>query len=339
MNIKNLKEGMVVKNYKELCELLGIKVADGYTKKKQLEELGYYCEYVKQGHKFIVQKINNKPMLKLEDILKTKNGKYINLLSNIILEYLYKNEEGLKQIALIKLFSVLGITNDNYMYGNMFKKELSQLYDIQLASIHYFYSNTKNAYKKIIERCLNNLQKRSVLFWKPCIMIVDKENKKVYKADKKYEKLILNTQKDTLDYLGYINMYELMKNKKDFKEFNTIIKKEVGFNYYFAYDITIGDRAIEIEYRNIHKKDMNKLIIDKTSKMFNKKPYSDYQKDYKILMEILLDVNNNNENFYNELYTKRCNNIDNYNKEVNNITMEYIEGMENAKDKYLDNYI
>jgi len=303
-----------------------------------LKDLELYCKYIKEGNKFIIQEIYKNPIIKMEDVLKTKNSKYIKLLSNIILEYLYKNPTELKEIPLIKLFSVLGITNNNYEYGNIYKKELSQLYDIQLASIYYFYSNTKNEYKKIIERCLNNLKSRSVLFWKPCIMIVDKDNKKVYKADEEEEKEILNLQKEALQYLNYNNMYELMKNKKDFKEFNNIINKEIGYNYYFAYDITIGDRALKIEYNNILKTNMNKLIIDKTSKMFNKNKYIDYKNDYEILINLLINENNNDSDFFNTLYSKRVENLKKYNNEIVELMVKYNKDEQEIKDKYLDKY-
>lgn len=236
------------------------------------------------------------------------------------------------------MFSILGITNNNYESGNIFKKELSQLYNIQLASIYYFYSNTKNEYKKIIERCLNNLKSRSVLFWKPCIMIIDKENKKVYKADKEEEKEILNLQKEALEYLNYNNMYELMKNKKDFKEFNNIINKEIGYNYYFAYDITIGDRAIKIEYNNILKSNMNNLIIDKTNKIFDKSKFKLFENDYKSLIEILINENNNDDEFYNNLYLKRIENINKYNSEKDEEDIKHDKKIEKIKEKYLDTY-
>lgn len=338
MNIKNLKEGMVIKNYKELCEILGIKVVAGNSKIKQLEEFSYYCDYTKEGNKFIINKINNQPMLKIEDILKTKNSKYIKLLSNIILEYLYNNQTELKEIKLIKLFSVLGITNDNYEYGDMFKKELSQLYDIQLKSVYFFYSNTKNEYKKIIERCLNNLQSRSVLFWKKCVMIVDKENKRVYKANDEEEKYILDTQREALEYLGYFDMYNLMKNIEDFKKFNNIIKNELGFNYYFAYDITIGKKAIEIEYKETFKQDVNKLIIDKTSNMFSSKNFKKFKHEYKILINLLTDINNNEDNFFNVLHNKRIENNQKHKQESEEASIRYIEDKERIDRKYKDPY-
>ena len=54
MNVENLCEGLIIKNYKELCVLLGIKVTGGDSKKSQLKDLERYCKYHKEGNKFII---------------------------------------------------------------------------------------------------------------------------------------------------------------------------------------------------------------------------------------------------------------------------------------------
>ena len=59
MKIENLREGMVIKNYKELCKLLEIKEQGGSSKRIQFKELDRYCSYHKDGHKIIIDKIYN----------------------------------------------------------------------------------------------------------------------------------------------------------------------------------------------------------------------------------------------------------------------------------------
>ena len=54
MNIDNLKEGMIIKNYKELCKLLKIKPVGGSSKKAQLKELAMFVDYEKQGMKYLI---------------------------------------------------------------------------------------------------------------------------------------------------------------------------------------------------------------------------------------------------------------------------------------------
>lgn len=76
MEIENLTEGMEIKNYKELCNILNIKTKAGNSKKSQLKELERYCNYIKEGNRFIIKEIYKDPKIK-EDGRKTNNlGKY-----------------------------------------------------------------------------------------------------------------------------------------------------------------------------------------------------------------------------------------------------------------------
>ena len=62
MNISNLKIGMVIKNYKELCKVLEIEVKEGNSKKAQLKELEEVVTYHKKGNKFVYAKTYSKHM-------------------------------------------------------------------------------------------------------------------------------------------------------------------------------------------------------------------------------------------------------------------------------------
>ena len=56
INISNLKEGQIIKNYKELCNVLEINKATNTTyKNKQLEELSLYCNFERKGNKYIIK--------------------------------------------------------------------------------------------------------------------------------------------------------------------------------------------------------------------------------------------------------------------------------------------
>lgn len=331
---------MIIKNYKELCSILGIKAASGNTKIKQLQELSIFCKYIKEGNKLIIQEVYKNPTITLNDLTKSKNSKYIKLLSNIIIEYLYNNPKELQQIPLLKLFSILGVTNNNYSDGNKYKKELSQLFDVHLASVYYFFSNTRKEYKSIIERCLNNLQNRRVLNWNRCVMVIDKENKRVYKADEETQKEILNMEKQTLQYLNLNNMYELMQDKNKVKEFNKILKAEMGFEYYYAYDLIIGDIALKIEYENVQneKLKINKLILDKTNTMFDKSRFLYFENDYKTLIDLLINIENYNIEIKELLEEKNKENLSNYINGKLTLDKKYHDGVQELENKYLDKY-
>ncbi|NFT08428.1 hypothetical protein FDF26_15420 [Clostridium botulinum] len=234
---------------------------------------------------------------------------------------------------------MLGITNNNYNSANHYRKELSQIYDIRLASIYYFYSNTRMEFKNIIERCLNNLKSRRVLNWYKVVMIKDETTKQLYKADKETEKFIIDTEKETLQYLQINNMYELMKDKKKLKEFNDIIFKETNINYFYAYDLVIGEKALKIEYNNIQeqKESINKLIIDRTAHIFSKDKYKFFESDYKLLNDMLISIANK-EIILNELQEKHKNNISNYTLRKEELKQKYEQEQEELKNTYFDTY-
>lgn len=64
MNIDNLAEGLVIKNYKELIALLGEEVKSGNAKIRQIKDLEQYCQYHKEGNKFIIEKIYKNPIVR-----------------------------------------------------------------------------------------------------------------------------------------------------------------------------------------------------------------------------------------------------------------------------------
>lgn len=170
-------------------------------------------------------------------------------------------------------------------------------------------------------------------------MIVDSKKEIIYKADEETKKLILDTQKEVLQYLNVNNMYEMMKDKEKRKQFNNAIKKELSFNYYFAYDIVIGEKALKIEYNNIQesKKKLNSLIIDKSNKLFDKDIYKPFKEEYEKLIELLVNINNK-EDIQNSLLTKYEENQEKYIEDTIIEEYEHIKRIENIKDTYIDTF-
>ena len=75
MNLENLSEGQVVKNYKEMCALLSEEIKTGNAKKYQLKDWERYFSYHKVGHKFVIDEIYNEPVVKIRQ----NNAKYTDL--------------------------------------------------------------------------------------------------------------------------------------------------------------------------------------------------------------------------------------------------------------------
>lgn len=67
MKADKLKKGMTFKNWKELCEFLGIDSKGGNIKKANEKELSRFCEWHKEGQKIIIDKKYRTPKNKKEN--------------------------------------------------------------------------------------------------------------------------------------------------------------------------------------------------------------------------------------------------------------------------------
>ena len=67
MKLNKLEIGMIVKNYKELCDILEVPQKGGRSKVLQLEDLQKYMKYEKEGHKFIIKEILSTQYVEVDD--------------------------------------------------------------------------------------------------------------------------------------------------------------------------------------------------------------------------------------------------------------------------------
>lgn len=105
--IKNLQVGQVIKNYKELCGLLGIKINTGKAKQIQLEKLNNFIKYHKEGNKFIIDEVKDADITCLMDKRILGNNSVTSIeIGDIIIHKLLTEYKG-KQLT---------ITNNELLY-------------------------------------------------------------------------------------------------------------------------------------------------------------------------------------------------------------------------------
>ena len=268
MKIENLQKGQIIKNYKELCFILDINPTTGYSKIKQLNELQMYCNYSKDKNKFIINEIYETPII----LLDRNNNKYIDLIANILVAYLHSiNITNKKSVILTagNMMEILGLVNENYNIGNRHKKELSQVLNINLLSVYYFYNNTRNEFKNIISRSLKSLKNRRVLDYITTKMIYTND-KRYIEATEEERSLIVDIEKTALNRLNLESFKDVFLQCK-VREFQKIVKELTPSNwkYYFdAYKLFVGEVALKIEYDNleIKKLELNKRALERTDK-------------------------------------------------------------------------
>ena len=96
------------KNYKEVCKAMGWKTTGGNIKKKNLQVLDSLCKYHKEGNKFIIEEIYDKPK---EIIDKRKNKESTLDYSQFKVEKEIERDSGVYMIKL-SYFIYIGETVD-----------------------------------------------------------------------------------------------------------------------------------------------------------------------------------------------------------------------------------
>lgn len=269
MNIDNLTEGLLIKNYKELITLLGEEVKSGNAKIRQMKDLEQYCTYHKEGNKFIIDKVFDNPIERLDN---SKNSRVINNINKgeyskevfpLVKNFVGKNPD-IEFCPKGKLMKLLRLKNDNYdlafEYPNMVAEYLSDKLkivitedDINLISNSIY----QNAHDKI-HKAFNNLEKLNYIScytnklltiynnehkqaFVPCEIDTKKMEATIYKSKRKALMKYFRINKTLDEYTTY------MKELEELCEYNQDeIEKELNIQMFLrGLNKKVKDYALE----------------------------------------------------------------------------------------------
>ena len=322
---EKLTEGLIIKNYKVLCEeYLDVQPSAGNTKKAQLKELERYCEYHKNGNKFVIDKVFDVPKEK-EDLRKFNGGDhnnidYIKYIEALILNLLAEKETGLLFLSKYTILKELKMINENYSFCKGRIEKLSIFSNTDVDNIYEFYASTDGTLINNLEKALNNLAKRSLIEWSKeksiceCIdnnllQIEDEvtldeygEEYHTYKnrldlnyrqaTDEEIQKIIYY-EKEAIDYLGRKDKQDVVKNK-EWKKFKKIVCDNlINYGIAFYYD----SYKIIFNYEHIYKE-----LIDVCEYLLSKKEKEDNENN--LNKEIIKRLKNNISNRKNRAIDK-----------------------------------
>ena len=179
---------LIIKNYPELCEIIGEKNRTGKSKILQLKEWERYFEYDKVGNQFIIREIYDTPLDK-------QDGKYINpidILNEYELYNLLKSQpDGMYDFNYMELAESLGYINSDYVYYRNKQKELTSIltglkekedryeFNKMRKVIHDIYDWIPRKYKYRINKVLTKLQNTEMVsIQEYYIGIKEEKNKK-----------------------------------------------------------------------------------------------------------------------------------------------------------------
>lgn len=267
MDISKLFIGLVIMNYRELCVLLNIKETGGTAKKAQLKEMERYFNYTKNGNKFIITEIYDKPLEKTDKRNDTIYGQYIEkLILDLLVNQENENNKYTLNFSANKLFEYLNMINKNYSYCLENKQKLAVYLEMDKAYIKDFYNNTYSKLTATLEGALKRLSNKMLIFWSKVITVSRYENIvengivtsriEVHNiASNSEANYIIQIEKQVSELMGCKTKREIILMDK-LKEFNknviALIKEnDSDFNYYY--------RSYNINFNNYVQKEQKQL--------------------------------------------------------------------------------
>ena len=278
-----IKRGVEFKNYKEMCEELGIGYKSGDTKKKQMKEIEvYYFLYKQNGRRIKITKVHN--LTDIEKRVRTLKSNYKDyieeLIINIMIDEIKKreckygeHETTLGESVILsqgQLARAIGMVNKHYatVMSNRHTHCKLKNYDINVFDdwSNSFYGFMKRAIRGAIE----NLRDKRLIIYETRIAVCEFSNSDVvklkdadgdeYLGTKDKDRRVLKVRLATEDEKNKMSV--LLKNCESFSpeecesKFSDILIKEMGlYNISEVYVLGFSDdiaqkytRASEIDF-------------------------------------------------------------------------------------------
>lgn len=258
MKINNLKEGMILKNYKELCKVLEIKVAAGNTRTKQLNALSEGVEYHKEGNKFIIDKIIGR--VDMMDKRKLGNNNDISKnLRYMILEFLSKHELKGDDVCIgfskIMLYRYCGMINDNFRNAKGNRQQWAKTLNVTELAVEECLDYTDDRLSATLRRACSTLCNTNKAFGYRFgynyIIKNGKNNLDVqYTADIETENIIRDIENKIMKEMK-INKYDIIYKLGRWNEFKNRVIHMLKSEYSLEFkDLKYYYNAVVFNYKN-----------------------------------------------------------------------------------------
>jgi len=288
-----LETRQIIKNYKMLCELLGVVPSSGNTKISQLKDFERYCTYHKDGNKYIIDEVFSTPKEKIDE--RKNNGghiantKYDLLMDDIIIDILLHQGCEISASFTDMFSNYIPIFSDEYSDGKKHGfKYLEKKNNISIGLITTYSNKIKDMVKGNFETTLNRLQKKGLLTWSNEYIVMKSSVLEREFATEKEVAEIKKVEKETYKELEMKPYHRINQDKnKKFRDYAISLLQEYDadiFSYWKVYSIVADDSIENIEpvapdikeltnryINSIHNKVMNHTINSKEGKPF--KPY------------------------------------------------------------------
>lgn len=279
-----LTEGLVLKNYKELCKTLELPIVGGKSKQLQIKNLERFCKLEQDGHKYIVTEIFDSPYEKEDKRVNGNHAIFVTYIESILLNYFINQGKIRCNFTKRELWETLGMVSENYS-TNYEKK--SFLYSIQSVDdrvrqwhIDRFYARSRKKLNDITKTALNSLKNRKLIEWSE--VIVARKDGNYFEVTKSWQiEKILECEREALLELGCRNIKEVIFNSNknvNMKSYidlrNKKLQKTLEFDFIFRrYSVICNRKYLEQglqENEQELKNFLNNKIIDSVNNQAQK---------------------------------------------------------------------
>jgi len=161
VDTSKLKEGMIVKNYKELCKLVGEEIKSGSAKKAQVYNWSRFFDFEKQEHKnsYAILKIHETPIKGKPD--RGRPSIYVKDIEEILLDYLSRQKNYSDTLTKKKWMYILGMCNISFV--DIMHPDESN--NFQLGLIIGFCKRKQWYLNGILNNILRSLKNKNLISW------------------------------------------------------------------------------------------------------------------------------------------------------------------------------
>lgn len=313
MNVANLKEGIEIKNYPELCKVLEMPKKAGNSKKSQLKELERFVNFQQIGHSFLIKEIYATAKEKVDN--RGKTSVYGDMIQLLVMDYLIESNSDTTVITRNQLLKHIHMINENYSYCSANVPSFSTYADIDEQIVYDFFNTTNNNFKSALEIALKNLRDKALIIYDTVTSVAFEQGHRVATEDER--KLIVKIEKKILNELDFERLSQVRASSK-WKLFQSKVSDFLKENsdilyYYTSYEITVNREHIEKDYKKLlqlaldeaerekQKNELNAMVCKRieanaiarkeltNSKMKRVRAQKNYIADNKKLIEILID--------------------------------------------------
>ena len=287
--IKNLYPGLVVKNYKAMCELLHQTSTSGEARQKQIKNWERFFAYNKLGQKYIITEVYDEPME--PEHRKYQRGIYVKFVEIILRTLLSTKENNFYDVTKQQLWQDLGMINKKYKRIGLseLNREIKE-YIISLPEMKTFYRKCDSRLSEILKSSLNSLVSRRIIDYRiQKIILCPNDNELEYiVAEGELNDKIRNIERDVLDAMELRDMED--------------VRKTLRYDEFYE----LRDRYGNEQYGWIRIFDRYHIEFDKSTVLKN------IAADKKELQEIMLEfnekiieaINKSNETMINKQHEK-----------------------------------